>query len=371
MTNKENGSLILDFYNGKKVLITGHTGFKGSWLCKILINAGAQVTGYSLEPPTNPNLFNLSNIETKMSSVIGDIRDLDKLKQVFEEVKPEIVFHLAAQPIVRDAYKYPVYTYETNVMGTVNICECIRLNSCVRSFVNITTDKVYENNEWVWGYRENEPLDGYDPYSNSKSCSELITKSYKRCFFDIIGVAVSTARAGNVIGGGDFANDRIIPDCIRASVNGEDIIVRNPNSIRPYQHVLEPLAVYLMIAQSQYIDKKYQGHYNVGPDETDCITTGKLVDLFCAKWGDEVKWKDLSDKNAPHEANFLKLDCSHIKNTFHWKPRWSIEEVIEKIVEWTKVYLEHGNISKIMDDEINDFFNGEEECYAESNHNRC
>jgi CDP-glucose 4,6-dehydratase len=361
MINKENISSVLDFYKGKKVLITGHTGFKGSWLCKILINAGAYVTGYSLEPSTKQNLFSISDIETKMNSIIGDIRDLDKLKHIFDDEKPEIVFHLAAQPIVRDSYKFPVYTYETNVMGTVNICECIRLNSFVKSFVNVTTDKVYENNEWVWGYRENEPLDGYDPYSNSKSCSELVTKSYIRCFFDSTEIAASTARAGNVIGGGDFANDRIIPDCIRAIVNREDIIVRNPNSTRPYQHVLEPLAVYLKIAQLQYVDKQYQGHYNVGPDDADCITTGELVDLFCSKWGDGVKWSDLSDKDAPHEANFLKLDCSCIKNTFHWKPRWSVEEAIEKIVEWTKVYLNDGDVSMVMDDEIREFFYAREE----------
>ena len=235
----------LSFYKGKKVLVTGHTGFKGTWLCKILVNAGADVTGYSLEAPTNPNLFELSGIENEIKSIIGDIRDLEHLKQVFTEVQPEIVLHLAAQPIVRDSYKDPVYTYETNVMGTVNICECVRLNSCVKSFLNVTTDKVYHNNEWEWGYRENDPLDGYDPYSNSKSCSELVTHSYINSFFKENGIAVSTARAGNVIGGGDFANDRIIPDCIRAAMKGESIIVRNPHSTRPYQHVLEPLVVYL------------------------------------------------------------------------------------------------------------------------------
>ena len=241
----------LNFFKSKKVLVTGHTGFKGSWLCRILINAGADVTGYSLEPPTTPNLFELSGIKEKMKSIIGDIRDLEKLKGIFREEKPEIVFHLAAQPIVRDSYKNPVYTYETNVMGTVNICECVRLTPSVKSFLNVTTDKVYHNNEWEWGYRENDPLDGYDPYSNSKSCSELVTHSYINSFFNEMGVAVSTARAGNVIGGGDFANDRIIPDCIRAALKHEKIVVRNPYSTRPYQHVLEPLAVYLRIAQEQ------------------------------------------------------------------------------------------------------------------------
>ena len=252
----------LSFYKGKKVLVTGHTGFKGTWLCRILINAGAQVTGYSLNPPTEPNLFSMADVESRMNSVIGDIRDLDHLKKVFEQTQPEIVLHLAAQPIVRDSYKDPVYTYETNVMGTVNICECVRLNPCVKSFLNVTTDKVYKNNEWEWGYRENEPLDGFDPYSNSKSCSELVTHSYINSFFNNMDLAVSTARAGNVIGGGDFANDRIVPDCVRAAIEGKDIIVRNPHSTRPYQHVLEPLAAYLIIAQKQFEDKKYAGFYN-------------------------------------------------------------------------------------------------------------
>ncbi len=242
----------LKFFQNKNVLITGHTGFKGTWLARILLNAGANVTGYALEPPTSPSLFELMQLDKEMHSVNGDIRDLSHLLQVFEEVQPEIVFHLAAQPIVRDSYKDPVYTYETNVMGTVNICECVRLNPCVKSFLNVTTDKVYHNREWEWGYRETDPLDGYDPYSNSKSCSELVTHSYIHSFFDEMEVAVSTARAGNVIGGGDFANDRIVPDCIRAVAKKEPIIVRNPHSTRPYQHVLEPLAAYLMIARKQY-----------------------------------------------------------------------------------------------------------------------
>ena len=232
--------LDLNWYKGRNVLITGHTGFKGSWLSYILVKAGAAVTGYSLKPPTNPNLFGICHVADKMNSIIGDVRDLKHLKTVFEEVQPEIVFHLAAQPIVRDSYKDPVYTYETNVMGTVNVCECVRLNLCVKSFLNVTTDKVYENKEWEWGYRENEPLNGYDPYSNSKSCSELVTQSYMNSFYSDMDVAVSTARAGNVIGGGDFANDRIVPDCVRAAETGKSIVVRNPHSTRPYQHVLEP-----------------------------------------------------------------------------------------------------------------------------------
>lgn len=346
---------MLEFYKNKKVLVTGHTGFKGSWLCKILAEAGAVVTGFSLEPPTEPNLFTISHVEDDIESVIGDIRDRKKLMEVFEKTQPEIVFHLAAQPIVRDSYKDPVYTYETNVMGTVNICECVRLNPCVKSFLNVTTDKVYENKEWEWGYRENEPLDGYDPYSNSKSCSELVTHSYINSFYNDMDVAVSTARAGNVIGGGDFANDRIIPDCVRAAQKGENIIVRNPYSTRPYQHVLEPLALYLMIAEKQYENKKYAGFYNVGPDDCDCVTTGELVDLFCCKWGESMSWINKHD-GGPHEASFLKLDCSKVKGTFGWHPVWHIDEAIEKTVEWTKVWLSNDDICAEMKRQIKMFF---------------
>lgn len=348
----------LDFYKGKKVLVTGHTGFKGSWLCKILVQAGAEVTGYSLTPPTNPNLFEISGIGREIKSIIGDVRDLKKIMGVFNENKPEIVFHLAAQPIVRDSYKDPVYTYETNVMGTVNVLECIRQNTCVRSFLNVTTDKVYKNNEWEWGYRESEPLDGFDPYSNSKSCSELVTHSYKNSFFSEGQVAISTARAGNVIGGGDFANDRIVPDCIRAAEKKATIVVRNPYSTRPYQHVLEPLSAYLMIAQKQYEDIKYADYYNVGPDESDCITTGTLVDIFCKKWGQNMTWED-KFMGGPHEANFLKLDCSKIKSVFGWRPRWSVDTAIEKTVEWSKCYFEQENIDECMNKQIIEFFKGE------------
>lgn len=345
----------LGFYKNKKVLVTGHTGFKGVWLCKILVKAGAKVTGYALEPPTSPNLFKISSIEKEIKSVIGDIRDLEGLKKVFEDVQPEVVFHLAAQPIVRDSYKEPVYTYETNVMGTVNILECIRKNDCVKSFLNITTDKVYHNNEWEWGYRENEPLDGFDPYSNSKSCSELVTNSYKNSFFVDRDIPISTARAGNVIGGGDFANDRIIPDCIKAAQKGEIIIVRNPNSIRPYQHVLEPLYTYLMIVQRQYEDIRYASCYNVGPDDRGCVTTGELVDIFCEKWGKDMKWENKST-GGPHESSFLKLDCSKIKKIFGWQPKWDINIAIEKTVEWSKCYFEGNNINECMNRQIIDFF---------------
>ena len=344
----------LKFFRNKRVLITGHTGFKGTWLSRILVNAGAEVTGYALEAPTEPSLFKLMDMDKEMKSVIGDVRDLNSLKEVFEEVQPEIVLHLAAQPIVRDSYKNPVYTYETNVMGTVNICECVRLNPCVKSFLNVTTDKVYHNREWEWGYRENDPLDGYDPYSNSKSCSELVTHSYINSFFNDMDVAVSTARAGNVIGGGDFANDRIVPDCIRAAAKKESIIVRNPHSTRPYQHVLEPLAAYLMIAQKQYEDKRYAGFYNVGPDDCDCVTTGELVDLFCKYWGEGQDWEN-QFVGGPHEANFLKLDCSKLKNIFGWNPVWHVDTAIEKTVEWAKVFISSGDIKECVDRQINTF----------------
>lgn len=345
----------LDFYRGKRVFITGHTGFKGSWLCKMLSGAGAEVTGYALTPPTTPALFEIAGIADDIHSVIGDIRDYNSLYTAFHNAQPEIVLHLAAQPIVRESYKYPVYTYETNVMGTVNILECVRNSNCVKSFLNVTTDKVYLNREWEWGYRESEKLDGYDPYSNSKSCSELVTHSYKNSFFNDSPVAVSTARAGNVIGGGDFANDRIIPDCIRSAIKKEDIVIRNPFSTRPYQHVLEPLYVYLMIAALQFQDcNKYAGYYNVGPDDQDCFQTKALVELFVKHWGDGMKWHDCHD-GGPHEANFLRLDCSRLKATFGWKPRWNLDKAVEMVVEWSKCWIAGGDVRTCMDKEIDKF----------------
>ena len=283
------------------------------------------------------------------------MRDLQYLQKVFENFQPEIVIHMAAQPIVRESYKNPVDTYAINVMGTVNVLECVRNTSSVRSFLNVTTDKVYLNKEWEWGYRENEELNGFDPYSNSKSCSELVTSSYKNAFFADGKVAISTARAGNVIGGGDFATDRIIPDCVRAAIKGEDIVVRNPYSTRPYQHVLEPVMAYLLIAMKQYQDGKYAGSYNVGPDDCDCITTGELVTLFCKKWkeisGIDVTWVNQYE-GGPHEANFLKLDCSRIKNIFGWKPRWNVEQTIERLVKWYYAYSETLDINECMNMQI-------------------
>lgn len=347
--------LDLEFYRGKRVLVTGHTGFKGTWLCALLLQAGAKVTGYALDPPTSPSIFELTGMGEKIDSVIGDIRDLPHLKETVAKSEPEIIIHMAAQPIVRESYKNPVYTYETNVMGTVNILECVRTCPSVRSFVNVTTDKVYLNREWEWGYRENEELNGFDPYSNSKSCSELVTSCYKNSFFPNVSneriVAISTVRAGNVIGGGDFSVDRIIPDCIRAALEKREIVVRNPYSTRPYQHVLEPITVYLMIAQKQYEHVCYAGSYNVGPGETDCYTTGEIVTLFCDKWneltGEKMTWKNVHD-GGPHEANYLKLDCSKLKTTFGWKPKWDVEKAMEKIVEWVVAYREGKDMFRIM-----------------------
>lgn len=331
---------MLNFYKEKKVLITGHTGFKGSWICQLLLEAGASVYGYALEPE-NGGLFELAGLEKEVDSTYGDIRDLENLQKTFERIKPEIVIHMAAQPLVRVSYEDPVNTYDVNVMGTVNVLECVRRTDSVRSFLNVTTDKVYLNREWAWGYRENEELNGFDPYSNSKSCSELVTSGYRNSFFADRDIAITTVRAGNVIGGGDFARDRIIPDCIRAAEAGKEIVVRNPYSIRPYQHVLEPVAAYLMIAARQYKDKKYAGSYNIGPEEADCLETGKLADAFCKAWknitGQEINWINRYD-GGPHEAGILKLDCAKIKNTFGWKPVWNVYDAIEKIVEWQKEF---------------------------------
>lgn len=346
-----------NFYKGKKVFLTGHTGFKGTWLSRILILAGAEVTGYSLEPPTEPSLFEQTKTASQMNSIIGDIRDGEKLKKAMLEAKPDIVLHLAAQPIVRTSYKDPVGTYETNVMGTVNILEAVRACPSVKSFVNVTTDKVYLNKEWAWGYRENEELCGFDPYSNSKSCSELVTYSYRNSFFAHTNYpAISTARSGNVIGGGDYATDRIIPDCIRAVESEKEIILRNPNSTRPYQHVLECLSGYLLLAQKQFEDKNFVGSYNFGPDDESCVTTGELATLFCDSWGKGASWNSVSEANAPHEANFLKLDCSKSKTVLGWKPHWPIGTAIEKIIEWEKAVQNGASAADMTDRQIMEYF---------------
>jgi len=344
----------LAFWNGRRVLLTGHTGFKGSWMCRILADAGAVVTGFSLQPPTQPNLFDFAEIESDIHSIIGDIRDYDAILNAFQEAKPEAVIHMAAQPIVRESYQNPRYTYETNVMGTVNLLECVRAQSSVRSLLNVTTDKVYENRERDEGYREDEPLDGYDPYSNSKSCSELVTHSYQKSFFHDSNCAISTARAGNVIGGGDFASDRIIPDCVRAALKGERVFVRNPNSTRPYQHVLEPLMAYLTILERQWQDRNLAGWYNVGPDICDCITTGELADLFFGIWGEKMAW-DTGDVSGPHEAKLLQLNCDKLKREMGWQPRWHIRDAVEQTVSWTRVWQSGGDIRACMRQQISTY----------------
>ena len=347
----ESMGLMKSFYKGKKVLVTGHTGFKGSWLCSILLECGAEICGIGLQPNTDPSLFNLLDLENRIQSHILDIRDLQNVKRIFDEFKPEIVFHLAAQPLVIDSYKNPVYTFDVNVIGTVNILECIRLNPCVKSFVNVTTDKVYENQEQEnYGYVETDRLNGYDPYSNSKSCSELVTASYCKSLFSDRNLAVSTCRAGNVIGGGDFSENRIVPDCIKYTVKNIPIIVRNPNSVRPYQHVLEADMFYLMLAMKQYNNKSYAGNYNIGPDDSDCVTTSQLCELFCHFW-EGAKWQ-AKDYQGPHEANFLKLNCEKAKSILKWYPRWHVAEAVKKTIEWSKVFVNNGDLKEITSHQI-------------------
>lgn len=345
---------MFELYKGKKVFVTGHTGFKGTWLSKLLINLGAEVTGYSLSPPTEPALFNILNLEKEMKSITADVRDYHRLNTELKKATPEIVIHLAAQSIVRESYNDPRHTYETNVMGTVNILDSIRSTESVKSFLNITTDKVYENRELQRGYFEEEPLDGDEPYSNSKSCSELVTRCYKRSFFSDRKIAISTARAGNVIGGGDFATDRIVPDCVRAVMQDKKMVVRNPKSIRPYQHVLEPISAYLMIAERQYNDLDLSGYYNVGPDEKECISTEELVTLFQKSWGEGFDWIVKND-GGPHETNYLKLDNNKIKNVFGWEPKWGIDKAIQKTVDWTKCWFNDDGIKECMDFQIDQY----------------
>lgn len=349
------------FFKGKKILVTGHTGFKGSWMCRLLELLGAEVTGYALAAPTDPSMFDLCEIAKEMESVEGDIRNLVLLQETMQRVRPELVIHMAAQPIVREGYRNPVYTYDVNVMGTVNILESVRGCDSVKSFLNVTTDKVYRNHEWEWGYRENEELNGYDPYSNSKSCSELVTESYRKSFFGEgcdRKLAISTARAGNVIGGGDFAADRIIPDCVRAAQKDKDIFVRNPHSVRPYQHVLEPVAAYLMILQRQYENPQLAGCYNVGPNETDCWETGQMAGAFCESWerytGKKPGWYT-GENEGPHEANFLRLDCAKLKSSFGWSPCWDARTAVEKSAEWYAAYAAGDDVRACTDGQIQDF----------------
>jgi len=345
-----------NFYNGKTILITGHTGFKGSWLSNILINLGANVVGYSLPPTQEINLFKLSKIEKKMKSTIGDIRDFNNLQKLMNLYKPEVIFHLAAQPLVKESYDNPKDTYETNVIGTLNILEVVRKSSYVKSFVNITTDKVYLNREWIWPYRENEELNGFDPYSNSKSCSELITSSYIKSFLGPRGISISTARSGNVIGGGDFSSNRVIPDCVRALKENTKVILRNPNSTRPYLHVLDTLFAYLLIAKEQYFDFNKADSYNIGPNNSSVISTKGLVDLFCREFNN-LNWEISTDSVSFHEANLLSLDTSKIFKQIGWFPKLSINEAIKYTADWVKSFLETPtNIPEVMKSQIDKFF---------------
>lgn len=332
------GSLKMDsFYRGKRVLVTGHTGFKGSWLCQLLLLLGAQVYGYAFQAETE-SLFEQARLKDRVESCLGDVRDRRHLTEYLLRVQPEIVFHLAAQPIVRKAYQNPAETFETNIMGTVNVLEAARAADSVRSLINITTDKVYDNREWVWGYRETDRLGGSDPYSCSKACSELVTRSYTDAFFSGKDICISTARAGNVIGGGDFAADRIVPDCVRAVLRGAPIKVRNPNSIRPYQYVLEALYAYLLLAQCQWEQPDLAGSYNVGPDQADCVTTGRLAGTFCRLWGQGARWETEKPGHAPKESLYLRLDSAKIKWSHGWRPVMGFEEAMEWTVAWYHMF---------------------------------
>jgi len=338
-----------EFWRGKRVFLTGHTGFKGSWLSIWLHTLGAEVTGYALEPPTVPSIFDLAGVDGLLTSIIADVRDLDRLQAEMLKAAPEIVIHMAAQPLVRDSYKIPVETYATNVMGTVHLLEAVRRTPTVRAVVNVTTDKVYENREWVWGYRENEPMGGYDPYSNSKGCSELVTAAYRSSYFNPReysrhGVAVASARAGNVIGGGDWATDRLIPDIIRAILAGEPVLIRNPHAIRPWQHVLEPLSGYLLLAQHLYEHgATYAQGWNFGPAEDDAKPVEWLVQRLCSEWGEGAQYR-LDNGEHPHEAHYLKLDCSKARCELGWIPRWGLDVALKRIIEWTRVYQQHGDV---------------------------
>lgn len=342
------------FWKDKKVLITGHTGFKGSWLSLWLQMLGAKVVGFSLEPPTQPNLFSLANVECDMTSVIGDIRDLKSLASLFQVHQPEIVFHLAAQPLVRLSYENPVETYSTNVMGLVHLLECIRSTSSVRAVVNVTTDKCYENKDWLWGYRETDRLGGHDPYSNSKACAELVTAAFHASYFNN-KTKIATARAGNVIGGGDWAKNRLVPDVINACITGSPVTLRYPEAIRPWQHVLEPLHGYLLLAERLYFDQEsYSGGWNFGPNENDVRSVGWVVEFILKTWGASYQWKQ-DQGEQPHEARLLKLDCSKAKSLLHWCPIWNLETGLKKTVDWYLAYVANKNLRDVTMGQIDDY----------------
>jgi CDP-glucose 4,6-dehydratase len=333
------------FWQNKRVFLTGHTGFKGSWLCLWLSGMGAHVTGYALDPPTSPSLFELARVSELVESRIADVRDAVCLARAMVEAEPDIVIHMAAQPLVRDSYKIPVETYAINVMGTVHLLEAVRQCPSVKAVVNVTTDKCYENREWAWGYRENEPIGGFDPYSSSKGCSELVTAAYRSSYLHG-SVALATARAGNVIGGGDWATDRLMPDCISALLAGEPARIRNPDAIRPWQHVLEPLCGYLTLAQRLYESgSEYAEGWNFGPADDDARPVEWIVKRLCTLWGSEARY-EIDGGDHPHEAHYLKLDCSKARMRLGWQPRWNLEKTLQSIVEWVHVYRSAGDLRR-------------------------
>jgi len=352
-----------NFWNGRRVFLTGHTGFKGSWLSLWLQSLGAHVTGYALNPPTSPNLFEVANVASGMTSIIGNVQDKDHLSKILEQTRPEIVIHMAAQPLVRYSYENPVETYATNVMGTVNLLESIKQQDSVKVVLNVTSDKCYENREWVWGYREDEPMGGYDPYSNSKGCSELVTAAYRCSYFNPEkypehGVAVGSARAGNVIGGGDWASDRLIPDFIRSIVAGKTVIIRNPSAIRPWQHVLEPLSGYLLLAEAMYKKgPEFSQAWNFGPNDIDAKSVEWIVNCLVSLWGDKASFKVDQNSANFHEARFLKLDCSKARTILGWNSKWNASEAIERICAWHKAHLSGSDMRLYTLNEINDYQN--------------
>ena len=343
-----------EFWKGKRVLLTGHTGFKGGWLSLWLQTLGVNLHGLSLDPPTQPNLYTFAKIAHDMSSTIGDIRNFDLVNQVFKKFRPEIVIHMAAQPLVLHSYREPLETYSTNLMGTVHILESVRLSNSVRILVNVTTDKCYENREWVWGYREDEPMGGADPYSNSKGCAELATSAYRQSFFSKAGIGIASVRAGNVIGGGDWALNRLIPDILRSFEQKKPVIIRNPNSIRPWQHVLEPLSGYLRLAELLWEDPlRYSGGWNFGPHDDDAKTVLSIVEYMVKKWGNGAEW--IQESSSLHEASYLKLDISKSRNYIGWNPRWSLEKALDSTIDWYKSYIEKGNLRLKTVSQIEEF----------------
>jgi len=346
-----------DFYRGKNVLITGHTGFKGSWLSLWLQSVGANVIGYALPPPTVPSLFVTANVAEGMTSIAGDVRDFTALLSTFKKYQPEIVIHAAAQALVRYSYDNPIETYSTNVMGTVHLLEAARQTGSVRAIVNVTSDKCYENREWVWGYRENEPMGGHDPYSSSKGCAELVTSAYRRSFFEQSGIGLASARAGNVIGGGDWADDRLIPDIMRAIVAGKSVSIRNPNAIRPWQHVLEPLSGYLMLAKQLYTDGEgFAEAWNFGPNDEDARSVQWIVERITQTWGEGASWV-LDEGDHPHEAHYLRLDCSKAKARLNWHSRWSLTYTLQQIVDWHKLFRNQNDMREITLQQIQFYLN--------------